>query len=45
MSGGEVAGVDLACQVLLSARQAARKNGATRQKPERRTTTVVRRTP
>ncbi|MFH9296733.1 hypothetical protein [Streptomyces sp. NPDC017520] len=43
MSGGEVSGVDLARQALLAAREAARKNGATRQKPKRRTTTVVRR--
>ncbi|MFJ8769878.1 DciA family protein [Streptomyces clavifer] len=43
MSGGEVSGVDLARQALNAAREAARKNGATRQKPKRRTTTVVRR--
>ncbi|MEU3205869.1 DUF721 domain-containing protein [Streptomyces cyaneofuscatus] len=43
MSGGEVSGVDLARQALLAAREAAKKNGATRQKPKRRTTTVVRR--
>ncbi|MEU6955566.1 hypothetical protein [Streptomyces sp. NPDC045714] len=43
MSGGEVSGVDLARQVLLAAREAARKNGATAKKPKRRTTTVVRR--
>ncbi|MFJ4966783.1 DciA family protein [Streptomyces sp. NPDC088729] len=39
----EPSGVDLARQALLAAREAARKNGATRQKPKRRTTTVVRR--
>ncbi|MFD3719871.1 DUF721 domain-containing protein [Streptomyces sp. NPDC058674] len=43
MSGGEVSGVDLARQALLAAREAARKNGATRQKPKRRTSTAVRR--
>ncbi|SDE39395.1 Protein of unknown function [Streptomyces sp. LaPpAH-199] len=43
MSGSEVSGVDLARQALIAAREAARKNGATRQKPKRRTTTVVRR--
>ncbi|PJN24719.1 hypothetical protein CG717_31975 [Streptomyces sp. CB02613] len=43
MSGGEVSGVDLARQALIAAREAARKSGATRQKPKRRTTTVVRR--
>ncbi|WP_331756913.1 DUF721 domain-containing protein (plasmid) [Streptomyces anulatus] len=39
----ELSGVDLARQALLAAREAARKNGVTRQKPKRRTTTVVRR--
>ncbi|WP_331745273.1 DciA family protein (plasmid) [Streptomyces sp. NBC_01116] len=39
----ELRGVDLARQALLAAREAARKSGATRQKPKRRTTTVVRR--
>ncbi|MBK3583313.1 DUF721 domain-containing protein [Streptomyces sp. MBT57] len=39
----ELSGVDLARQALLAAREAAKKNGATRQKPKRRTTTVVRR--
>ncbi|WP_331725545.1 DUF721 domain-containing protein (plasmid) [Streptomyces sp. NBC_01102] len=43
MSGGEVSGVDLARQALLAAREAARKNGATRQKPKRRTGAAVRR--
>ncbi|MGW1819321.1 DUF721 domain-containing protein [Streptomyces sp. NPDC002125] len=43
MSGGEVSGVDLARQALLAAREAAKKNGATRQKPKRRTGTAVRR--
>ncbi|XMN11217.1 DUF721 domain-containing protein [Streptomyces griseobrunneus] len=43
MSGGEVSDVDLACQALLAAREAAKKHGNTRQKPKRRTTTVVRR--
>ncbi|MEU2294093.1 DUF721 domain-containing protein [Streptomyces bacillaris] len=43
MSGSQVSGVDLARQALLAAREAARKNGAIRQKPDRRTTTVVRR--
>ncbi|MFD4260769.1 DciA family protein [Streptomyces sp. NPDC058534] len=36
-------GVDLARQALIAAREAAKKNGATRQKPKRRTGTVVRR--
>ncbi|MFE3865971.1 DciA family protein [Streptomyces goshikiensis] len=39
----ELSGVDLARQALAAAREAAKKNGATRQKPKRRTTTVVRR--
>ncbi|MGQ7754843.1 DUF721 domain-containing protein (plasmid) [Streptomyces sp. WC2508] len=39
----EPSGVDLARQVLVAAREAAKKNGATRQKPKRRTTIVVRR--
>ncbi|MCX5346130.1 DciA family protein [Streptomyces atratus] len=39
----EPSGVDLARQALVAAREAAKKNGATRQKPKRRTTTVVRR--
>ncbi|MER6774937.1 DciA family protein [Streptomyces bacillaris] len=43
MSSSEVSGVDLARQALLAVREAAKKNGATRQKPSRRTTTVVRR--
>ncbi|WP_331763908.1 DUF721 domain-containing protein [Streptomyces cyaneofuscatus] len=43
MSGGEVSGVDLARQALLAAREAAKKNGTNRQKPKRRTATVVRR--
>ncbi|MEU9189499.1 DUF721 domain-containing protein [Streptomyces sp. NPDC048484] len=43
MSGGEVSGVDLARQALLAAREAAKKNGAARQKPKRRTGTAVRR--
>ncbi|MFE7055891.1 hypothetical protein [Streptomyces californicus] len=37
----ELSGVDLARQALLAAREAARKNGATRQKPKRRTNTVT----
>ncbi|MGW2599997.1 DUF721 domain-containing protein [Streptomyces klenkii] len=44
MSGGEVSGVDLARQALVAAREAARKNGASRkEKAKRRTGTVVRR--
>ncbi|MFD8715391.1 DUF721 domain-containing protein [Streptomyces anulatus] len=39
----EMSGVDLARQTLLAARETARKNGASRQKPKRRTTTAVRR--
>ncbi|MFH8692632.1 hypothetical protein ACH4EC_37990 [Streptomyces anulatus] len=39
----ELSGVDLARQALLAAREAAKKNSATRQKPKRRTTTAVRR--
>lgn len=39
----ELSGADLARQALLAAREAARKNGATRQQPKRRTTTAVRR--
>ncbi|MFD6426478.1 DUF721 domain-containing protein [Streptomyces sp. NPDC060198] len=39
----ELSGVDLARQALTAAREAARKNGAGRPKPKRRTTTVVRR--
>ncbi|MFG2613903.1 hypothetical protein [Streptomyces anulatus] len=39
----ELSGVDLARQALLAAREAARKSGATLQKPKRCTTTVVRR--
>ncbi|MFJ3402165.1 DUF721 domain-containing protein [Streptomyces microflavus] len=39
----ELSGVDLARQALLAAREVAKKNGATRQKPKGRTTTVVRR--
>ncbi|WP_329359898.1 hypothetical protein [Streptomyces anulatus] len=39
----ELSGVDLARHALLAARAAARKSGATPQKPKRRTTTVVRR--
>ncbi|WP_432003956.1 DciA family protein [Streptomyces sioyaensis] len=40
----ELSGVDLARQALVSAREAAKKNGATRKaKPKRRTGTVVRR--
>ncbi|MER6648610.1 DciA family protein [Streptomyces anulatus] len=39
----ELSGVDLARQALLAARETARKSGATRQKPKRRTTTAVRR--
>ncbi|MFE2116921.1 hypothetical protein ACFXAY_26410 [Streptomyces microflavus] len=39
----ELSGVDLARQALLAAREAAKKNGSTRQKPKRRTATVVRR--
>ncbi|MEV8455517.1 DUF721 domain-containing protein [Streptomyces sp. NPDC052095] len=39
----EPSGVDLARQALLAAREAAKENGATRQKPKRRATTVVRR--
>ncbi|MFI7086548.1 hypothetical protein ACIBUR_23495 [Streptomyces anulatus] len=39
----ELSGVDLARHALLAAREAARKSGATRQKPKRRTTTAVRR--
>ncbi|MGP3637243.1 DUF721 domain-containing protein [Streptomyces sp. 24-1644] len=38
-----MSGVDLARQALLAAREAAKKNGATRQKPKRRTGTAVRR--
>ncbi|WP_327389389.1 hypothetical protein OG728_02145 [Streptomyces microflavus] len=34
VSGGEVSGVDLARQALLAAREAAKKNGAARQKPK-----------
>ncbi|MFB8033811.1 hypothetical protein ACFC5Z_12780 [Streptomyces sp. NPDC056004] len=37
----ELSGVDLACQALLAAREAARKNGATSKKPKQRTRTVV----
>ncbi|MFH8873120.1 hypothetical protein [Streptomyces griseus] len=37
----ELSGADLARQALIAARQAAKKNGATRQKPKRRTGTVV----
>ncbi|MFK0120761.1 DUF721 domain-containing protein [Streptomyces sp. NPDC090994] len=41
---GELSGVDLARQALIAAREAAKKNGATRtKKPKRRTGTVVRR--
>ncbi|MFD5349082.1 DciA family protein [Streptomyces anulatus] len=39
----ELSGVDLARQAPLAAREAAKKNSATRQKPKRRTTTAVRR--
>lgn len=39
----EMSGVDLARQALLVAREAARKNGAARQKPKRRTGTTLRR--
>ncbi|MFE4336719.1 hypothetical protein ACFRQM_47540 [Streptomyces sp. NPDC056831] len=40
----ELSGVDLARQTLVAAREAARKNGASRkEKPKRRTGTVVRR--
>ncbi|MGW6286284.1 DciA family protein [Streptomyces sp. NPDC055107] len=39
----ELSGVDLARHALLAAREAARKIGATRQKPKRPTTTAVRR--
>ncbi|MEU0001840.1 DUF721 domain-containing protein [Streptomyces microflavus] len=39
----KMSGVDLARQALLAAREAAKKNGAARQKPKRRATTVVRR--
>ncbi|WEH43992.1 DciA family protein [Streptomyces sp. AM 2-1-1] len=39
----ELSGVDLARQALTAAREAAKKNGATANKPKRRTTTVVRR--
>ncbi|MFF4393275.1 DUF721 domain-containing protein [Streptomyces sp. NPDC001552] len=39
----ELSGVDLARQALVAAREAARKNGATRQKPKRRASTAVRR--
>ncbi|MFD3651604.1 DUF721 domain-containing protein [Streptomyces cyaneofuscatus] len=39
----ELIGVDLARQALLAAREAARKSGANRQKPKRRTTAAVRR--
>ncbi|MFC8294862.1 hypothetical protein ACFUJ0_10510 [Streptomyces sp. NPDC057242] len=39
----EMSGVDLARQALLAAREAAKKNGAARQKPKRRTGTAVRR--
>ncbi|GHB33030.1 DciA family protein [Streptomyces chryseus] len=39
----ELSGVDLARQALLAAREAAKKNGATRQKPKRRSGTAVRR--
>ncbi len=39
-----LSGVDLACQALVAAREAAKRNGATRtKKPKRRTGTVVRR--
>ncbi|PLW66693.1 DUF721 domain-containing protein, partial [Streptomyces sp. DJ] len=38
-----MSGVDLARQALLVAREAARKNGAARQKPKRRTGTTLRR--
>lgn len=38
-----MSGVGLARQALLAAREAAKKNGAARQKPKRRTGTVVRR--
>ncbi|WJY43238.1 hypothetical protein QT196_38925 (plasmid) [Streptomyces sp. P9-2B-2] len=41
---GELSGVDLARQALIAAREAAKKNSATRKaKPKRRTGTVVRR--
>ncbi|WP_413752163.1 hypothetical protein NRF20_06010 [Streptomyces sp. R-74717] len=44
MSGGEVSGVDLARQALLAAREAAKKNGASRkEKPKRRTGAALRR--
>ncbi|MFF8918418.1 DUF721 domain-containing protein [Streptomyces sp. NPDC015032] len=43
MSGSEVSGVDLARQALIAAREAAKKDGATRQKPKRRTGTAARR--
>ncbi|MFF9690515.1 DUF721 domain-containing protein [Streptomyces sp. NPDC014623] len=39
----ELSGVDLARQALTTAREAAKKNGATSKKPKRRTTTGVRR--
>lgn len=39
----EMSGVDLARRALLAALEAARKNGAARQKPKRRTGTAVRR--
>ncbi|WP_241847761.1 DciA family protein [Streptomyces sp. CB02009] len=38
----ELSGVDLARQALLTAREAAKNNGAARQKPKRRTGTAVR---
>lgn len=39
----ELSGVDLARQALLAAREAAKKNGAQKKKPKRRTGTAVRR--
>ncbi|MFE9700533.1 hypothetical protein [Streptomyces sp. NPDC006270] len=42
MSSGEVSGIGLARQPLIAAREAAKRNGATRQKPKRRITTALR---
>ncbi|MFJ9428413.1 DUF721 domain-containing protein [Streptomyces sp. NPDC101490] len=39
----ELSGVDLACQALFAAREAAKKNGAQTKKPKRRTGTTLRR--
>ncbi|GHG23850.1 hypothetical protein ACFFSH_38265 [Streptomyces filamentosus] len=39
----ELSGVDLARQALLAAREAAKKNGAQKKKPKRRTGTTLQR--